>query len=306
MPTAALLGVAVLIWGGGFWPIDVASDHTEPIMLAMLRVAPTLALVLVIFVVFRRRLPTGRLLWVSVLSGLLIFGLFQWILMDAVVRIGPGNTAVMVNTAPLVIAVLGFVFLRERLGALASLGLVIGFIGVVMMVWSQIGDFPSADTLIGGVALAFAGACAWGGGALVLRAGTRNESGIDMMGVTVVQYAAGALVLVPIAFPVAGVSTTDWGALGLWVGVAWIGPLTGIALLILFIVLQRMEAGRATSVLFLIPAVAIVIEIARGNAPSAVALAGMFVAILGVGLVTAPRGALGRAAVRLGALRVRV
>jgi len=304
--TFALLGFSVLIWGAAFWPIDVASDHTSPIVLAMLRVVPTLAVVLVIFSIFRRRLPQGRLLAASALSGLLIFGFFQWVLMDSVVTIGPGNTAVMVNTAPLVIAVLGFIFLRERLGALASLGLVIGFLGVVMMIWSQIGDFPSAGMLIGGVALAFAGAAAWGSGLLLLRAVMRDRTGIDMIGVTVVQYAAGAVVLLPVAFFVTGVSGTDWGALGLWIGVIWIGPVTAVAFLILFIVLQRIEAARATSVLFLIPAVAIVIEIARGNAPGAVALAGMFVAILGVGLVTAPRGMIGRSTLRFGVLRARL
>jgi drug/metabolite transporter (DMT)-like permease len=79
-----------------------------------------------------------------------------------------------------------------------------------------------------------------------------------------------------------------------------------VALLVFFIVLQRMEAARATSVMFTIPAVAIVIEIARGNAPGIVALVGMFVAILGVGLATAPRTGLGRPVRRASALRVRV
>ena len=297
--TSALLAAAVVIWGTTFWPIDVASEHAPPIMLALLRVAPTLVFFLAVFVLLRRRFPTGRLLAGSLVSGLVINALFQWVLMDSVVRIGPGNSAVMVNTTPLVVAVLGFIFLRERLGALASVGLVIGFVGVVMMVWSQIGDFPNAGTLIGGVALAFAGAAAWGIGALVLRAVTRGRTDTDMIGVSVVQYAIGTVVLLPVAFSVAGTSGTDWSAVGLWVPVLWIGPVTGIALLILFIVLHWMEAARATSVLFLIPAVAIVVEIARGNAPGAVALAGMFIAIVGVGLAAAPRGMLGRSALRV-------
>ena len=303
--TSALLTVAVLIWGTTFWPIDVASEHTAPIMLAMLRVAPTFVVFLVVFVLLGRRLPRGRMLVGSLVSGLLINGFFQWVLMDSVVRIGPGNSAVMVNTAPLVVALLGFIFLRERLGSLASLGLVIGFVGVVMMVWSQIGEFPSAGTLIGGVALAFAGAAAWGSGALVLRAVMRDRTGTDMIGVSVVQYAIGAVVLLPVAFAVAGTSGTDWSAPGLWLPVVWIGPVTAVALLILFIVLHWMEAARATSVLFLIPAVAIVVEVARGNAPGALALAGMFIAIVGVGLAAPPRGMLGRSALRADALRTR-
>lgn len=304
--TFALLAFSVLIWGTSWWPIDVASDHTSPIMLATLRIAPTLVLVLVAHLLLRRRLPTGRVLAASAISGVLMFGFFQWVLMDSVPTIGPGNSAVIINSTPLVVAVLGFVFLRERLSAPASAGLIVGFIGVVLMVWSQIGDFPSAGTLIGGVAIAFAGAAAWGVAALVLRAATRDRSDIDMIGVTVVQYAAGALVLVPIAFPLAGVSGTDWSSPELWFPLLWVGPVTAVALLVFFIVLQRMQAARATSVLFLIPAVAIVIEIGRGNAPGGVALAGMFIAILGVALVTAPPGAAGRVGPRAAALRARV
>ena len=126
-----------------------------------------------------------------------------------------------------------------------------------------------------------------------------------MIGVTVVQYAAGAIVLVPVGFAVAGTSGTDWSAAGLWIPLLWIGPITTLALMFFFIVLQRMQAARATSVLFLIPAVAIVIEIVRGNAPGAVTLAGMFVAILGVALVTAPRDLFTLAAFRAGLARAR-
>ena len=75
-----MLAVAVLIWGTTFWPIDVASEHTAPIMLAMLRVAPTFVVFLVVFVLLGRRLPRGRLLVGSLVSGLLINGFFQWIL----------------------------------------------------------------------------------------------------------------------------------------------------------------------------------------------------------------------------------
>lgn len=290
--TFALLGFSVLVWGTSWWPIDVASEHTSSIMLATLRIAPTLILVAIVFVALGRRLPEGRVLMASVVSGALMFGFFQWVLMDSVNTLGPGNSAVIINTSPLFVGLLGFVFLRERLGVAASIGLAVGFLGVVLMVWSQVGDFPSIGTLVRGVALAFAGALAWGVAALVLRAATRNRSGIDMIGVTVIQYAAGAVLLVPIGFAVSGASGTDWAAPGLWIPLLWVGPVTALALLVFFTVLQRMQVARATSVLFLIPAVAIAIEIARGNTPGAVTLTGMFVAIVGVGLVTAPREAL--------------
>ena len=141
--TVALLAFSVLIWGTSWWPIDVASDHTSPIMLATLRIGPTLILVALIFAAFRRKLPKGRVLMASVVSGVLMFGFFQWVLMDTVATLGPGNSAVVINTSPLFVGLLGFFFLRERLGVIGSAGLVIGFLGVVLMVWSQVGDFPS-------------------------------------------------------------------------------------------------------------------------------------------------------------------
>ena len=304
--TIALLGFSVIVWATGWWPLDIALTHTSPIMLATLRIAPTLILVLCVFALLRRRLPRGQVLGASVASGFLMFGFFQWVLMDTVATIGPGNSAVIINTSPLAVALLGFIFLGERLKLLASFGLLTGFVGVVMMVWSQLGDFPSAGTLIGGVAIGFAGASAWGAGALVLRAATRDRGDIDMIGVTVVQYAAGSALLVPLGFGLAGTSGTDWAAPGLWLPLVWVGPVTGAALLVFFVVLQRVQAARASAVLFLVPGVAILIEIARGNAPGAIALAGMFVAVLGVALATASPDVLGRLSSRGGARRARV
>jgi drug/metabolite transporter (DMT)-like permease len=301
-----LLGITVLIWGLTWWPIDVASEHSTPIMLAMLRVAPTLVLLVAVFALLGRRLPRGRLLAASIGSGLLMFGTFQWVIMETVVTIGPGNSAVILNTPPLFVALLGFLIMRERLNALAVFGLAIGFAGVVLMVSSQVGDFPSAGTLLGGVATALAGAASWAVAALFLRGATRDRADVDMFAVTVVQYAAGSLLLVPLALSGSGISNTDWTTVELWVPLLWFGPITAVAMLIFFVVLQRMQAARATSVMFLIPGVAILVEILRGNVPSALALAGMFIAILGVGLVTAPPGAVGRLVPRVAALCARV
>jgi len=226
-------------------------------------------------------------------------------LMDTLVTIGPGNSAVILNTPPLFVALLGFVFLRERLNVAAVVGLVAGFAGVVLMVSSQLGDFPTRTTLVGGVALGLLAAAIWAVAALFLRGATRDRDDVDMFAITVVQYAAGSLVLVPLVLAGSGLAETDWSTIELWIPLLWFGPITAVAMLIFFMALQRMQAARATSVMFLIPGIAVVVEILRGNTPGALPLAGMFIAVLGVALVTAPPGTVASIGSRVAALRAR-
>ena len=74
----ALMGIAVVIFGTGYWPTAVAAEHGSPIMVTAVRVATSALLVLVTVLVFRRRLPVGSVLgWAAlagVLSGVVVAG----------------------------------------------------------------------------------------------------------------------------------------------------------------------------------------------------------------------------------------
>lgn len=300
-----LLSFSVVVWGLAWWPLEVSSEHAPPIMLAALRMIPSALTLFFGYLLIRGRLPRGQLLAGAIVTGLLLFGFFQWALMSSVVRAGAGNSAVVTNIPPLMVAILGWLVLRERVSRLAVAGLVTGFGGVVLMVGTQLGASQGTARLLTGIGLGLAASLAWAIGTLIMRALLRDDPDVDIVGVTVVQYSVGALVLAPIAFGTAGTSSTDWSSAGLWAPLVWTGPVAAIGVLFFFIVLQQLEAARTSSVLFLVPAIAIIVEIARGNAPGALTLSGMFVAVIGVALVTTPRELLDRSRLVPSALRSR-
>ena len=94
--------------------------------------------------------------------------------------------------------------------------------------------------------------------------------------------------LVAIGLAAGGTAKVDWGSPQLWWTVAYLGvAATAGANLGFMLAVRRLSAMRTSAVVFLIPVVAIAIEIARGNSPSVLSLSGMCVAILGVALVNA-------------------
>ena len=298
--TFALLAGFVLIWGTGYWPTEVASEHTSTVMLSALRVTGS-ALLLVAFALLRRaKWPGGRMLaWASG-SGLLMIALSHWGTTEAVIRAGPGTAAVLVNAAPLIVVALGWLSLRERLSPIGLAGIAIGFGGVILMVSSQLGGDIDRNQLLIGVGLGAAGAVGWAIGTLILRAFTmRRTEELDMLGFTAMQFVVSGVVLLAAAFATDGTGSTDWGSGELWAVLVWIGPVSGIGFACFFAALSRMHAARVSAPMFLIPAVAVVVEIARGNVPTALVLLGMLLAVLGVALVNVPREVLMGAVPRL-------
>ncbi|MGI9658668.1 MAG: DMT family transporter [Gaiellaceae bacterium] len=306
-----LLGAAVLMWGTGWWPIALASEHAPPLTVAGLRTAPAIPVLLLALPMLGGRLPRGRLLFWAVLTGLIMVAFFQFGLTEGVARMGAGNTAVLVNTPPLIVAVLAWLMLRERLSRRAVLGLPLGFAGVVLMVSAQLSGDISTRALLTGVAFALTAALGWALGTMLLRYVAQRNDNVDMVGITAVQYVVAGSLLFPLALAVNGVGDTDWSSPELWASVVWIGPAAALATILFFASLKRLPAARASAWLFLIPTIAVLLEIARGRAPDAVVLAGMALTIVGVALVNVPHVALagipgavlGR--IRAGSIRVR-
>lgn len=299
------------MWGTGWWPIAVASSHAPPLTVAGLRTAPAIPILLLALPLLGARLPRGPLLFWAILSGLIMVAFFQFGLTEAASRIGAGNTAVLVNTPPLMVAVLAWILLREHLTPRGVAGLPVGFAGVVLMVSTQLGGEFSRTALLTGVGFALLAALGWALGTMLLRHVAQRHENVDMAGVTAVQYIVAGSLLFPLALLVNGVGSTDWSSPELWAAVIWISPVAALATIMFFASLKQLPAARASAWLFLIPTIAVFMEIVRGNPPSSVVLVGMALTILGVALVNAPRFAfagipgavLGK--MRAGTIRVR-
>ena len=284
-----LLGAVVLMWGTGYWPTAVAVEDSPPLMVAGLRLATSAVAMVLLAIALRGQLPRGRMLLWAAFTGLLMVALFYWGITEAITRAGPGNSAIVVNTNPLIVLVLAWIFLRERVSALAVFGLGLGFGGVVLMVSTQLGGDVETSQLLLGCGVALLAAFGWATGVLILRKLSQRPGGVEMMGFTAVQFIAAAVLVSTISFALEGTSSTNWGSGTLWASMIWIGPVASIGIALFYMALRYLSAAKTSSALFLVPAVAVIVEIVRGESPSAVVLVGMFVTVVGVALAVIPR-----------------
>lgn len=284
--TAALVATPILLWGTAYVATDVGTRHSSDLVFSAVRTAPAGLLLLAVAALAGSGLPRGRELWWAFASGLLIVVVFVATLTAGVSLAGAGNAAVLTNTAPFFVLVFARIVLDERVSRLAAAGVAVGFAGVVLMVWPQLGAESGRGELALGIALSLVSAAGWAAGTLVVKWLLERRPGLEMIGFAAAQYLTGALVLAALGLGLEGAGATEWSSGELWASVAWLAAgVSAVAMIAFYAALRRLSATRITATLFLVPAVAVLVELARGNVPESVVLAGMALAVVGVAAV---------------------
>ncbi|HEU4942739.1 MAG TPA: EamA family transporter [Gaiellaceae bacterium] len=159
------LGTIYVVWGSTFLAIAVAVRDLPPFLSMAIRHLSAGALVLAWVLLLRRR-DHERLGWKQwraafVFGGALFLmghGLLAWAQQD----VPSGIAALLVGTIPFWFAILAWMFLGERLGGRALVGLVLGFAGLALLVdpTGQEGAKPIGALVI------VVGALAWSAGSI--------------------------------------------------------------------------------------------------------------------------------------------
>lgn len=153
------MGVMVaVIWGSGFLFAKVAIEHFPPILLMALRFTVT-ALVLVWFVPIPRK-QLSRLFWVALIGAAI-----QYSLTFTGLKHIYASTAIIVIQLEVPFAVLiAVVFLKDRVDFIKIAGIVLAFIGVVI-----IAGEPHLQGDLFWVAMVAAGAFTWAVGQVMIK-----------------------------------------------------------------------------------------------------------------------------------------
>jgi drug/metabolite transporter (DMT)-like permease len=238
-----LLGV---IWGASFLFMRVAVPEFGPVPLAGIRIAIAAAFLLAILAWRRgaRTLLSSALPMTALgaANSALPFTLFAY----ATLHITAGAAAVVNASTPLFAAVIAFFWLRHRLAPVAIVGLVIGFGGVVILVWDRIsfgngsGIWAPLAGLAGGLSYGFAA----------------NYAKQRLHGVTPLASAAGsltaaALLLLPLVvayWPSVTPRLLSWLCV-IVLGVAC----TAIAYILYFRLIARIGPAKTVTVTYLVP-----------------------------------------------------
>jgi drug/metabolite transporter (DMT)-like permease len=189
-----------------------------------------------------------------------------------------GVTALIISSQPLVTAIIASRWMHAKLTPGQWAGVFIGLGGVALVVWHKIDIREVTTASLLATLIALAGVTA---ATLYQRTYAPHA---DLKAATVIQFAASAAVLAPLALTVEGFAVT-WSWPLFW-SIAFLVILASIlAVSALHVLMRHGEATRVTSMMYLPPIFAVVVEAAMfGVRPSALAIAGIAVTCAGVAM----------------------
>ena len=210
MKTRDLVDLFVLgaIWGASFLFMRVAVPEFGAVPLIAARVGIA-AIFLIPVLAQRGRLRhlyehAPQLTLLGAINSAIPFSLFAF----AVLSVTAGFAAVLNSTAPLFGALVAFVWLRDRPGPARIAGLIVGFAGVLVLVWGRVSVADDGGGLA--VIAGLTAAVLYGISANYVK---KRLSGVDSLVVATGSLIAATVLLVPLAvlyWPEAPPSATSW------------------------------------------------------------------------------------------------
>jgi drug/metabolite transporter (DMT)-like permease len=287
LPLAAA-ATTVVLWASAFIGIRAVGQELSPGALALGRMlVGSLTLTVIVLVVRTRRraavvaLPRGRLLGAIALWGAAWFGLYNLALNAAERHLDAGTAALLVNVAPVVVAVLAGVLLGEGFPARLLAGMAIAFAGVVLIATTT--SAGGAD--VSGVLLGLIAALTYAGAAVAQK---RLLARLDALTITWIGAVAGTVALLPyLPALLTELTTAPAGAAA---GVAYLGVFpTAVAFLTWGYALSRTTAGRLAAATYAVPPIVVLLSwTLLGELPAPLALAGGALCLAGVVVATRP------------------
>lgn len=246
---AMLLSLAAM-WGASFLFIRIAVPTTGPIVLACLRVSLA-ALGLLVYARLSRRDTALRGRWRTFLLLGLVNAAIPFVLIaTAELHLTAALAAILNATTPLFAALLGVVWLGDRLTPRTASGLLCGLAGVAVLVgWSPLAlDRALAVAVLASLFAALSYAVA---GTIAKRA----SAGVPVLSLALGQQLGAVALLLPLAVPiVATTPTTVQLSFPIALAIMALALLsTSVGYLLYFALIANIGPTRTLGVTFLVP-----------------------------------------------------
>lgn len=275
--------VTVVLWATAFAVIKSAGTEYGAGELALLRFV-TAGVTLSIGALFQgTRLPRGRHIAWFFVSGLLCVALYHPLLNYGEQVVSAGTAALLINTAPVWVAIFAIFLLGEKLSWRKSLGIATGFVGIVLLVIGRSGTLSlQPESLL----IVLAAMCA----ALYVITQKKYLADFGALDFTLWTVWAGVLLLLP-WFGWATVQRVQHASFHATLEVVYLGIFpAAIAYMTFAYVTIRMSAATALSIMYLVPAMAMVMAWPYlGEVPTLLGLTGGALAIAGVIIVNSAK-----------------
>lgn len=280
------LGIAaalfyVFLWASAYVPSKIGVLDSSPIWFLVVRFAVAGTIAFIAARMMGARLPQTRGEWFAVfVLGVLGNAVYLGLTYEALRHLASGVGAIIASTNPLVLAIAAPYVLRESLTPLKIAGLVLGFGGVVAVMFARTGS-GSADPH--DVLLAFLGVLGSVAATVVFKKYCGN---LDLRMTTSLQLLAAGLVLLPFAPLLEGAPHVHWTPRIIASFCYVVLVMSFGASVLWFWLLARGEASRVSAFYFLTPIFGLVLAFLLLHEPVGVRDIGGLVSIaLGIFLV---------------------
>ena len=246
------------IWGSSFLWIKIAVQEIGPFTLVALRLLFGVLGLVVVFLFARPELPrTRRMLLILTLIGLtnnaIPYVLISW----GEQYIDSAVAAILNSTTPLFAMIFAHLYLRDdRVTASRLIGLLVGFVGIVILVSRGLGSNVRFN-LAGQLAVLIA-SVSYAGTAVFARKTTMGIHPValalvPLIGADIFMWIITPIVESPITMPALPVT---------WLAVVWLGILgTCIAFLLYYYLLHSVGPTRTALVTYVFPLVGVVLGV---------------------------------------------
>lgn len=277
-----LLILISLIWAGSFIVVKNAIEEIDPIELGFLRfLVATPIMFLILF--FRKksfRLPKKELpsLTILGLTGITLLYFFQYI---GISYTNASTSAVLINTNVIFIAILSVFFLNETLPIKRILGIILSFIGVIVVIISNLPMeiFIFNNVFFIGSIFVLLSAFCW---AIYTIVGKKLLKKYDALVITSYSFALGTIFYIPLVIPDFFIEIQRV-SINLFSSIIYLAILCSVLGYIgWYYALREIEASKAAVFLNLIPFFAIIMSVLLGEKITGIFIFGAILIIYGV------------------------
>ncbi|MGO9434523.1 MAG: DMT family transporter [Terracidiphilus sp.] len=239
------------VWGASFILIKLSGDDLPPVWVAVGRLTFGSMLLWTVLKLGRHKLPSlrlaGPLVAVALLNNALPFCFFAW-----GERTVPSSIAAILNaTTPIWALLLGLAVGRARAKGLSAAGVVLGFLGVLVVVYGHSSGIAAGTGNGGylfGVILIAIASFSYGAGAVAAKHWLYD---VEPVVIATFQLTLAGLALLPLALFGPHPIALHWRSLAAVTVLGIFG--SGLAYLLFFRLLANISATRTAAVTYLLP-----------------------------------------------------
>ena len=273
----------VVLWSTGFIAAKFGLPYAPPLTFLLYRFVLVAALMAVVCVVMRAQWPAKRGDYLNVaIAAWLVHGVYLGGVFIAMSRgMAAGTAAMLVGLQPIVTVFLARVWLREPVVARQWFGLALGLFGVWLVVRHKV----RIESDVVGLVAVFAALAGISVGTIWQK---RHASHVDLRSGAVIQFAACAIVYLPLVLIFESDAIVQWTptftfAIGWSVLVLSVGAIS-----LLYWLLRHGAASGVASLFYLVPPVtALMAWVLFDERMDALAIAGMALIAIAVALARA-------------------